>query len=736
MRLNRHPLLFFITLLLLNWQAVNAQHYTAEVPPTNDVDLWSFYGASVEIMDSLLIVGAPHGGIGSPNEEHIFAMKQNGCEWEVLHHWRSATFASKHMGARMATNSNWLAFSELRGGCKVNLFKFENGTFVKKTEVTGGHCEYTAFSQLAMNDEFLMVGGGNQVRVYRFEGDELVLAQVLSGSGSFGEVVALSGDRMIVSRNAVPFGTSWGTANVYHYDGNTWNFVQGLLPLDTENNHNFASSVGIHGDYVFAADFNFGYNYSTDTSKLYIFKLNQQGGYDQIEVLKHPTLNQNITNFGADVQMDDQYLYIGSNISNTTSVYTYENDDFQFVQEIRGGDDIALSGNGWIATGFAGHSAVTFNRGTAYVHTTKRRGETTIPACVLPLEFNGGIIENEGTDCLLDVMYQGQPADLSVNFYDSYACETDTIITCRFSGDFVINKYGNFYEYQPDEYYSILWELDTIIDGESYKASEILNDLTSLAPLIYSTTPNSLLLFKAKHFFLDSLVREEIVPVKIQNDWCYDFSLPNEKEVIYGDSIEYFPNCNLWDDATLEWRYSQEYVDVNQHPGQTDLVSSALSLNFIPLTSGYLYFAVYAGECGDFSSCKINVIKVDQDGDGYTNDVDCDDNNSDIYPGAVEIPNNNIDEDCDGEDSTTATHEISQSFLSIYPNPASSFIRIESEESFKYQVRLYDLTGRLLFQEHNQHRVDVSALENGIYLLEVNDMDSKQSIREKIVVVK
>jgi plastocyanin len=77
--------------------------------------------------------------------------------------------------------------------------------------------------------------------------------------------------------------------------------------------------------------------------------------------------------------------------------------------------------------------------------------------------------------------------------------------------------------------------------------------------------------------------------------------------------------------------------------------------------------------CGTTTSLSEFVIAspettyVDVDGDGYTNDVDCDDNNPTINPGAPELCDDGLDNNCDGEEAVTPTVDSITVPISVIP---------------------------------------------------------------------
>lgn len=125
---------------------------------------------------------------------------------------------------------------------------------------------------------------------------------------------------------------------------------------------------------------------------------------------------------------------------------------------------------------------------------------------------------------------------------------------------------------------------------------------------------------------------------------------------------------------------------------------------------------------------------LDSDCDGYNYIVDCDDNDPSTYPGAEEIPDNGIDEDCNGEDLITSIQELSNASIHIYPNPASDVIRIDVDGQLDHRCRLYDMKGKLLLEVTNAKSISVNTIPAGAYLLELRDIHSEKKITERILI--
>ena len=71
----------------------------------------------------------------------------------------------------------------------------------------------------------------------------------------------------------------------------------------------------------------------------------------------------------------------------------------------------------------------------------------------------------------------------------------------------------------------------------------------------------------------------------------------------------------------------------------------------------------------------------------------------------------------------SSTVNLSKSDINIYPNPASTYVWIESNRVVR-EVKLYSSDGVLIKQYHNTNELDVSGLKSGTYIFRIDDGDS------------
>ena len=112
--------------------------------------------------------------------------------------------------------------------------------------------------------------------------------------------------------------------------------------------------------------------------------------------------------------------------------------------------------------------------------------------------------------------------------------------------------------------------------------------------------------------------------------------------------VNYIWHNNIYDNTfpqvisnkSIELSYNNEgnYWGRNSCP----YFIAGVDSNAIDVVDSYPYDQAYYGNWPTPSIC------TDNDNDSYYSDVDCDDNNASIYPGAIEICNDLVDNDCDG----------------------------------------------------------------------------------------
>lgn len=125
--------------------------------------------------------------------------------------------------------------------------------------------------------------------------------------------------------------------------------------------------------------------------------------------------------------------------------------------------------------------------------------------------------------------------------------------------------------------------------------------------------------------------------------------------------------------------------------------------------------------------CDGEAMVIDSDGDGWNSDEDCDDTNNEINPAATEVPGNGIDEDCDGLDGPSAVQNIDGESLTIFPNPTSDKIYFDTDAT-ELTYTIFNIQGEQKEIGQVQESVNLESFVSGIYLLRVTSVNGESVI--------
>ncbi len=269
----------------------------------------NFFGTSVGLSGSNLIVGTDYGTEGSFDYVNFYSKTTNG--WES----KSKVYNSDNTGG-----------ADIRFGKSVSI----DGNIA----IVGA--PYSDSSLVDAGVAFIYtLSDGKWIMKQKFAPTDL------SSCAYFGCSVYISGDTAVIGAYCdEATGSNSGSAYVYTNNNGTWEFKQKLTPDAGSTDYMFGSSVCIYNnDIVVGAP-----RYNGNVGCAFVFSLEDNNWVKKAQLIPNDAAPSN--NFGQTVSIYDNTIFIGAPYTNSKmgGVYTYNktaNGSWNYVSKIVTNDGVA-----------------------------------------------------------------------------------------------------------------------------------------------------------------------------------------------------------------------------------------------------------------------------------------------------------------------------------------------------------------------------------------------------------
>jgi hypothetical protein len=172
--------------------------------------------------------------------------------------------------------------------------------------------------------------------------------------------------------------------------------------------------------------------------------------------------------------------------------------------------------------------------------------------------------------------------------------------------------------------------------------------------------------------------------------------------------------------------------EITEKQGVAIEPATASSVFTVTVSLGNTYYA--DNDNDGFGNPDVKITGCYKPAGFVTNNQDCADSNGNIHPGAIDIPDNGIDEDCNGYDTKLSDSKaLEENKFKIYPNPAHDYLIIENPaDHCNAQIRIYSVLGQLWIGqklEDLKNLLNISNLPKGVFVIILKD-DNHISVSE------